>query len=175
MPLQLRPVIREEAADDLLLGWRAGGDEPVNRRVQIDQRTVDIVVVRLVQVAENVLDPAFAEHIQRGPEIVGGIDFTEQEKGVRIDAGFRADLFHAAVAETLFDSETGKQAEQVEVALHQVRHFHLPIELHHRSDLLDIAAPALEFVGDIDVIEDRLDFVIGFKLGIGEHLLDAVF
>ncbi len=65
MTLQFGPVIGEKAVDDLFLGWRAGLDQVFQRFGQIDQRTVDIVVVRLIQIVQDVLDPAGAQHFHR--------------------------------------------------------------------------------------------------------------
>ena len=130
VPLQFRAVIREETLDDLLLRIGARLRQLPERGGQVGQGAVDVVVVGLVEIAQDVAYAAAAQHLGVGPEIGCGVNLAEQQEGVGIDVGGFADLLHAVVAEALVDAETGKQAEQVEILFHQVGHFHLPAEFH---------------------------------------------
>ena len=131
--LQLPAEIGQETADDLLLCLGTGLRQRFDAVAQAGQRLVQVVVVRAMQVFKHVLDAAGTQLAERRAEEGIGIHFTEQQEGVGIHVAIPAQRLDGLLAEAPVKAQAGAERQQVKIALHQLRHFHFPVE-SHRND-----------------------------------------
>lgn len=122
MLLQLGLVVAEELPDNLLLRGGAGGYQVFDAGGDEHQRIVHVIVVALVQIAEDVLYPPVTQHFLCWDEILAGIDTADKQERGRVQTVLVAHLTDGHLAEGAVHAETRKNGKQVVVRLHQRRH-----------------------------------------------------
>ena len=133
--LEFGLVVAEELPDNLLLCQGTRRDQVLDAGGDKHQRVVHVVVMALVQIAEDVFYPPVAQHFLGGDEILAGIDSADKQECGRIQTVLVAHLADGHLAEGAVHAQTRKNGKQVVVRLHQRRHLGFRCNWSHNMQI----------------------------------------